>query len=191
MTIKEQKQKIRDEMRRLRHSFGQNFREDASRRITVGVLSLPEVQSARMFFVYVSMTDEVSTHALIRTLLGQRKVVAIPFVTDDGRMIQRHLTHWAQLTKDRRGFLTVPYGDVLHESPEICITPGLAFCPNGTRLGSGGGHFDRYFQRHRSAWRIALAHEAQLVPVLPVEAHDRKIHVIVTEQRIRVCAARA
>lgn len=181
---------MREDRRRYRRSLAKNFREEASRRIISRALSLSDVRNARNFFVYVSIGSEVSTHDLIRALLARHMIVTVPFITEDGRMVQRRLVRWAQLTKNRHGFLSVPYGDTVNESPDICIVPGLAFCPTGARLGTGGGHFDRYFSCHSHGSRIALAYEGQIVPFVPVEAHDRRMHVIVTERCVRICAPR-
>lgn len=65
---------------------------------------------------------------------------------------------------------------------DVIIVPGLAFSPTHlTRLGRGGGYYDRLLAHPQcKARRIALAHSFQLIDDLPVEAHDERIHEIIT-----------
>ena len=51
--------------------------------------------------------------------------------------------------------------------------PGLAFSAEGTRLGRGGGFYDRALAAGRDdALRIGICFRSQIVPALPREAHD-------------------
>lgn len=65
---------------------------------------------------------------------------------------------------------------------DVIIVPGLAFSPRHlTRLGRGGGYYDRLLaQPECHARRIALAHSFQIIDELPVEPHDQKVHEILT-----------
>lgn len=65
---------------------------------------------------------------------------------------------------------------------DVIIVPGLAFSPRHlTRLGRGGGYYDRLLAHPEChARRIALAHSFQLIDELPVEPHDERVHEILT-----------
>jgi 5-formyltetrahydrofolate cyclo-ligase len=53
------------------------------------------------------------------------------------------------------------------------LCPGLGFGLDGTRLGRGGGYYDRALAAGRAeAIRIGVCFRDQVVPVLPREAHD-------------------
>lgn len=79
-----------------------------------------------------------------------------------------------------------------HEVPvhelSLILTPGLAFsAANGTRLGRGGGYFDRLLGNPAvTARRIGVAFEAQVTPNVPCEPHDSRVHELVTEKQWRV-----
>jgi 5-formyltetrahydrofolate cyclo-ligase len=64
---------------------------------------------------------------------------------------------------------------------DIILVPGLAFSAGHlTRLGRGGGYYDRLLAHPQcKARRIALAHRFQLLDALPVEAHDERVHEII------------
>lgn len=63
----------------------------------------------------------------------------------------------------------------------LILVPGLAFSSKHlTRLGRGGGYYDRLLAHPQcKARRIALAHRFQLLDDLPVEAHDQRVHEII------------
>ena len=67
-------------------------------------------------------------------------------------------------------------------SLDLIIVPGLAFSmKHRTRLGRSGGYYDRLLAHSQCrARRIALAHDFQLFDDLPVEAHDQRVHEILT-----------
>lgn len=67
-------------------------------------------------------------------------------------------------------------------SLDVIIVPGLAFSTQHlTRLGRGGGYYDRLLAHPEcKARRIALAHSFQLIDELPVEPHDQRVHEILT-----------
>ena len=64
---------------------------------------------------------------------------------------------------------------------DIILVPGLAFSSKHlTRLGRGGGYYDRLLAHTQcKARRIALAHRFQLLDDVPVEAHDQRVHEII------------
>ncbi len=63
---------------------------------------------------------------------------------------------------------------------DILIVPGVAFTPEGTRLGYGGGYYDRFIPQCPRARVLALAFEEQLVAELPTEPHDLRIPELIT-----------
>ncbi len=79
------------------------------------------------------------------------------------------------------------------EALSLILVPGLFFCPDtGARLGRGGGFYDRYLARAPSARKIGVAFEWQLRPGLPKEAHDQRMHGLLTQQGfkpVRVAAS--
>lgn len=66
------------------------------------------------------------------------------------------------------------------EELDLILVPGMAFTPEGVRIGRGAGFYDR-FLASASAHRIGVCFESQLVPDLPVEPHDMRMHRVLTE----------
>ena len=78
--------------------------------------------------------------------------------------------------------LRVMPGDVDPAALDLVIVPGLAFTADGRRLGQGGGHFDRFLLRLRpDCVTIGVGYAEQLVADLPIEAHDVRVHHVVTD----------
>jgi 5-formyltetrahydrofolate cyclo-ligase len=64
----------------------------------------------------------------------------------------------------------------------VAIVPGLAFTAAGDRLGQGGGWYDRVLADVRDDCTvIGVGFGVQVVDELPVEAHDRRLDLVVTE----------
>jgi 5-formyltetrahydrofolate cyclo-ligase len=72
-------------------------------------------------------------------------------------------------------------------TPDLVITPLLAFDAEGGRLGQGGGYYDRTFAASAEAIRIGLAYSGQLLAGLPIEPHDARLHGILTETGLHRC----
>lgn len=74
------------------------------------------------------------------------------------------------------------------KSLQLIIIPGLAFDEQGRRLGRGKGFYDRFLARlFPQTLLIALAREAQIVPKVPTEPHDKSVDFVVTEKRCIAC----
>lgn len=76
-------------------------------------------------------------------------------------------------------------------SPKLVVVPGVGFDHQGHRLGSGKGFYDRVLNKFPKAIRVGVAYAAQISKeVLPVEAHDKGMDWIVTENYILQCERR-
>ena len=65
---------------------------------------------------------------------------------------------------------------------DVVLVPGLAFTPDGRRLGQGGGFYDRFLPLLRSdCLTIGVCFAEQLVDDLPSEEHDWVLHDLVTD----------
>lgn len=58
---------------------------------------------------------------------------------------------------------------------DLVVVPGVAFTPQGDRLGYGGGYYDRFLPLCHEANLVALAFREQIRTTLPIEQHDVRI----------------
>ena len=95
------------------------------------------------------------------------------------------ITSLGDLRPGAYGILEPPSGApaVPAASVDFAIVPAVACGRDGSRLGQGGGYYDRFLQQTGCAF-AALCTEAFLLPCVPCEAHDRNMKIIVTQQRV-------
>ena len=74
--------------------------------------------------------------------------------------------------------------EVPPEEIDLAVCPGAAFDAAGTRLGMGGGYYDRFLPECGNAAVILAAFEAQRAECLPREETDIPMDWIVTEEAV-------
>ena len=157
---------------------------ECSARIRDLILGMPEIRDAGSIFIYVSCGSEVDTHGLIRALLTAGRTVAVPRSAGDGLMEAHRIRDFGELVPGRFGILAPEGSEASAGTPEVSICPGLAFSPQGGRLGRGKAYYDRFLAAHPGTFAIGLCFGFQVVDALPVSPEDQPMRAIVTEDRI-------
>jgi 5-formyltetrahydrofolate cyclo-ligase len=131
---------------------------------------------------YIARRGEAPVDALLQIASDASAETALPcFAQRDDRMV---FARWTA------GDAMIP-GPWRVDQPVDCTTiimPDLLLCPllgfdrNGSRIGQGGGHYDRYFAAHPATLRIGIAWSVQEVDAIPLEAHDLPLDAVLTEQ---------
>lgn len=163
-------------------------RQQASRRIVDAVLVRDAFKRARSVMAYVSFGSEVDTSLLCETVLAGGKALLLPRIDkarDAIRVYQvRDLAR--DLEANRWGIReprdTCP--EVLPAELEFVFVPGVAFDTRGGRLGYGKAYYDRLLasaQAGGAPTLVAGAFAVQVVDEVPMEPHDVRIPVVVTE----------
>jgi 5-formyltetrahydrofolate cyclo-ligase len=82
------------------------------------------------------------------------------------------------------GFLAPPPSAPEAPSLDVVVVPGIAFDPQGYRIGYGAGYYDRALPRYcPPAVPIGVAFDFQLATDLPRTEHDVPVACIVTDRR--------
>ena len=71
--------------------------------------------------------------------------------------------------------------------PDILFVPLVAFDKELNRLGYGGGFYDRYIQKIskiKKVVKVGVAFSFQKLKTIPVNKHDKKLDIIITEKDI-------
>jgi 5-formyltetrahydrofolate cyclo-ligase len=136
---------------------------------------------ARTIGVYLSFGSEPATDVFILKAKTAGLVLAAPRTGPESTMEFGLLE--GPTSSSALGFLQ-PVGDVVeHDEIDLIIAPALSVDRFGTRLGRGGGFFDRYLEEF-SGPIAAVVYSQEFLPELPVEAHDRPVNFVVTEDLI-------
>jgi len=148
---------------------------------------LAPYQRARHLSIYFATDGELSLEAFIAGAKRRNKQLYAPVLRGDNLRFAA-LRPGAPLKPNRFGILEPPGGPYIDaRSLDLVLTPLVAFDDRGTRLGMGGGFYDRCFQflRSRSAWRkpklIGVGYECQHLPSIDAEAWDVRLWCAVTE----------
>ena len=146
--------------------------------------ALPELETAGRVLGYAAFGDEVDLDPLLAQLIADGVAVHLPYVEPAGIAVAR-VADLADLTTGYRGVREPPAGSrrpAAVEELDVALVPGVAFDHRGGRLGYGGAHFDRLLARMRpGAARIGVAFSAQMLEEIPVEPHDVRLDMVVTE----------
>lgn len=184
-TLAQEKAKLRRELRSKRRRQERDVLLRDSEAICARLLELPELRRAKTVFCYVSCLGEVETHRLIDDLLAQGKIVAVPRCKAEGQMDCVPIASLEELVP---GTMNIPEPppdapDIAAELVDFAVVPAVACGRDGSRLGQGGGYYDRFLARVSCPF-AAVCQTAFLLPEIPCEPHDRKMSMIVTPQQV-------
>jgi 5-formyltetrahydrofolate cyclo-ligase len=172
--------------RRLEAIDAADLREK-SERICQTVAALGEFRSADPILLYMALAGEVQTAPLARRAWQTGKTVLAPKVDWTRRTMQAvPITHWTEgIVRGRYGICEPELGEPAGvDAIGLVIVPALAFDIAGSRLGRGGGFYDRFLsQPGFAAVTCGVALEAQILEDLPHEPHDVPVDLVVTEER--------
>lgn len=182
MTAAEEKKRIRAEAKR-RRSLADRREKDP--KIAEQVFSLREYREAEWIFSYVSFRDEVDTRRIIERAWRDGKRVACPKIR--GRDMEFYeVCSWEAFHPGTMGILEpkAGCGPVTAEGRRcLMLMPGLAFDRTLSRIGYGGGYYDRYLE-NCPVWTAALAYTEQIWDRIPAEIQDIRPDRIITEEGI-------
>ena len=184
--IREEKQRLRREMLRLRKEMPAAQRTAADAVIAERVLSDRAFQCAETVLLYAAMPHEVGTARLIGACLSAGKTLGLPVCDTAAHTMQFYrLSDTAELSAGAYGIPVPPVSEARLLEPEqntLMLVPMLCFDSEGYRLGAGGGFYDRYFAAHPGLQRLGLCYAACRIPLLPHDRYDIPLQRCITEQ---------
>ena len=135
--------------------------------------------------VYRAIGSELDAEALSLALARAGRTLCLPVVIErDAPMVFRRWSPGEPLELDEAG-VPAPFPLAATVTPDVIVTPLLAFDARGGRLGQGGGYYDRTFAALPDAIRIGFAYAGQEMENLPLEPHDIRLHGVLTERGYR------
>lgn len=183
----EEKILLRKKMRTRRKSLTDFERQNFSSEIIKKFLAQEVYQNSKIVMAYVSMSEEVQLHEIFIDAFARKKILAIPLIIGKSEMAAVEVPNFDALEVGDFGILTVraDLRKIIEPEKINCvIVPGAAFDLNFNRLGLGGGYYDKFLIRAVNSKKVALAYDFQIVDAVPIEPHDFKVDMIITEKRI-------
>jgi 5-formyltetrahydrofolate cyclo-ligase len=135
-------------------------------------------KNAKSIYGYLPYNQEVRTVAMLEQAIRDGKRVAVPkCYGDEMRFI------WMEdLSKVEKGYAGIPEpvedGPVADDTKALVLMPGLAFDPQGHRIGYGGGFYDRFLAEETEHPTLALCYDFQMLEHLETEEFDIPVDAV-------------
>lgn len=132
----------------------------------------PLYQQAKTIYGYLPYNQEVRTIPMLEQAMSDGKRVAVPKVVSDEMVF----IYMDDLTKVEKGYAGIPEpvanGPVADDPQALVLMPGLAFDPQGHRIGYGGGFYDKFLAAEPEHPTLALCYDFQMLDYLETEEFD-------------------
>ena len=129
-------------------------------------------QNAKTIYGYLPYNQEVRTVPMLERALREGKRVAVPKVYGE----EMKFIYLDDLNQVAKGYAGIPEpiadGPVADDETALVLMPGLAFDPQGHRIGYGGGFYDKFLAAEPNHPTLALCYDFQMLPALETEEHD-------------------
>jgi 5-formyltetrahydrofolate cyclo-ligase len=185
-TIENAKAALRLKAHAARAALPQGIRTEAALAVAELFFNHIELASGAVVAAYWRIRDELDCQPILVRLMDSFQPVVLPVVLGPEEALE--LRVWEQgAALYPAGFGTLAPAELSPQAePDVVLMPLLGFDRMGTRLGYGGGYYDRTLVRLRKKPRlIGLAFAAQELDSIPREAHDIPLDVVVTETGVR------
>ena len=135
-------------------------------------------KNAKTIYGYLPYNQEVRTVPMLEQALKDGKRVAVPKCYGD----EMRFIYLEDLSRVEKGYAGIPEpiadGPVANDETALVLMPGLAFDPQGHRIGYGGGFYDKFLSAEPNHPTLALCYEFQMLPSLETEEHDIPVDTV-------------
>ena len=181
---------LRKQLRQQRRAVTPNQQQQAQQAVLQRLIRLPKFQYAKKVGVYLDAFGEIHTQRIIEYCFVQGKQVYLPMICNMNQQLV-----WVEISRHQyinKRFSHHPLGmkepmasrgkHVSHL--DLLIMPLLACDKYGTRIGMGGGYYDRTLaSAPQRPYRLGIAHDFQLIHAnLPRENWDQPVDALLTPQ---------
>ena len=152
------------------------------------LFSMPEFLAANTVMLFANLPDEIGTFSLIDKCIAMGKKVYLPVINGDDMTACEFTGEYRVGRYDIKEPVvkqlvvndSVPEPvDVLmtggNNGPEhfdFILVPGVAFSPNGYRLGRGKGYYDKFLSKYSNPFTVGVCFREQFYLDIPTEPHD-------------------
>lgn len=144
----------------------------ASRNLGVLFRNSELYRNAKSIYGYLPYNQEVRTVQMLEQAIRDGKRVAVPKCYGE----EMRFIWMDDLTQVAPGYANIPEpiadGPIADDETALVLMPGLAFDPQGHRIGYGGGFYDRFLAQEPNHPTLALCYGFQMVEKLETESFD-------------------
>lgn len=193
-TKQEIRQQLRSSIRKQRSTLSPAFQKAAANKLITQLSTHSKIKYANHIAIYLTNDGELSTAPFINWCWENNKRTYLPVIHpfSKGNLLFIEYDKNTPMKRNQYGILEPKLNVNYIRAPNqinVIFTPLVAFDLQGSRLGMGGGFYDRTLQHWYPKYQvnktalpypIGLAHECQQVPNIPTESWDIPIPEIIT-----------
>lgn len=135
-------------------------------------------RKAKTVYGYLPYNQEVRTVPMLEQAVRDGKQVAVPKVYGN----EMKFIYMTDLSQVDCGYAGIPEpvadGPVADDPTALVLMPGLAFDPEGHRVGYGGGFYDKFLEKESNHPTLALCYDFQMFPELETQEHDIPVDLV-------------
>ncbi|WP_052046093.1 5-formyltetrahydrofolate cyclo-ligase [Candidatus Paracaedibacter symbiosus] len=186
MTIFEQKELLRQKMRKLRDQWHQTVNHSVvEQQLVTHFLSLDLLREESVIAGYWAYGSEISVLPLMRELQARGYPVVLPAVAAFQSPLE--FRKWDPDLPLKQDLLGIPCPDAGQPIllPTILLVPLLAFDKTGARLGQGGGFYDvtiTGLRQKQPIHTVGAGYATQEINLIPTLVTDIHLDYIITEK---------
>ncbi len=173
-----EKNEIRKKIKAMRSMLLESERIAAAEEVFAQLEKSAAFIMANHILMYHSLPDELSTHGFLAKW-SDKKHFYLPRVNGVNLDIlpydETRLELGAFHIEEPTGNNTINPDDI-----ELIVVPAVAYDRKGNRLGRGKGFYDRLLKTTK-ATKIGIGYEFQMLDEIPVEQHDVKMDIVITQ----------
>ena len=166
------KQELRQSIRAKKRAMTEAEIVSRSAQLAELFLSSEAYRSAKTIYGYLPYNQEVRTVPMLEQALKDGKRVAVPKCYGD----EMKFIFMEDLSQVEKGYANIPEPiadePVADDETALVLMPGLAFDPQGHRIGYGGGFYDKFLAQEPGHPTLALCYEFQMLEHLETEEFD-------------------
>ena len=166
------KQALRSQIRAQKRAMTPQQIEAASQRLGELFAASQLYQQAKTIYGYLPYNQEVRTVPMLQRALDDGKRVAVPKCYGD----EMRFIYLDDLSAVEKGYCGIPEPiadePIADDPTALVLMPGLAFDPQGRRIGYGGGFYDKFLAAEPGHPTLALCYDFQMLDHLETEEFD-------------------
>lgn len=182
---------LRKQLRKNRRQLSGYEQKKAATQVCQKLVRHPKFKYAQKVGLYLDAFGEIQTKEIIEQCFHLKKILYFPMICPMNRQLV-----WVNVSRNQYNNRRFAHHFLGMNEPkkargqsvshlDILIMPLLACDITGTRIGMGGGFYDRTLaQAQHRPFRLGIAHQFQyLDSILPHNAWDQALDALITPNR--------
>ncbi len=183
------KEDLRKRFLEVRNSIDDRERSLKSLDIAKHLFDMPEYNSARSIFLYLSIGSEVDTKPIFDRAKADGKRISVPLCVLDKRCMELYFVESYDDLDIGSYKIYEPKKDLIlsgklkqaaAEEVDISVVPGVCFDFNGNRIGYGGGYYDKFLSTFKGV-SVGITYDCCMTEEICPDKYDAPVDIVLTE----------